>query len=53
MTAALSALTAALCALTACPNTGRKLASLQVAVGISGRNQIVGHALRTGMAADP
>jgi hypothetical protein len=44
---------AALCALAACPNAGRSLAPLQLAVGISGSSQIVGHALRTGMAADP
>jgi hypothetical protein len=44
---------AALCALAACPNAGRSLAPLQLAVGISGGSQIVGHALRAGMAADP
>jgi hypothetical protein len=44
---------AALCALAACPNAGRSLAPLQLAVGISGSSQIVGHALRAGMAAYP
>jgi hypothetical protein len=44
---------AALCALAACPNIGRSMAPLQLAVGISGGSQIVGHALRAGMAADP
>jgi hypothetical protein len=40
------------CALAACPIAGRSLAPLQLAVGISGGSQIVGHALRAGMAAD-
>jgi hypothetical protein len=44
---------AALSALAACPNAGRSLAPLQLAVGISGGSQVVGHALRAGMAADP
>jgi hypothetical protein len=43
----------ALCALAACPNIGRSLAPLQLAVGISGGSQIVGHALRAGVLADP
>jgi hypothetical protein len=44
---------AALCALAACPNAGHSLAPLQLAVGISDGSQIVGHAMRAGMAADP
>jgi hypothetical protein len=36
---------AALCALAACPNAGRSLALLKLAVGILGGSQIVGHAL--------
>ena len=44
---------AALCALAACPNAGSGLAPLQVAVGIRGGSQVVGHALRAGMSADP
>jgi hypothetical protein len=44
---------AALRALAACPNAGRCLAPLKLAVGISGGSQIVGHALRAGMTADP
>jgi hypothetical protein len=43
---------AALCALAACPNTGRSLVPLQVAVGVPGGSQIVGHAIRAGMSAD-
>jgi hypothetical protein len=44
---------AALCALAACPNAGRSLAPQQLAVGISGNSQIVGHTLRAGMATSP
>jgi hypothetical protein len=44
---------AALCALAACPNAGSSLAPLQVAVGVPGGSQIVGHALRAGISADP
>jgi hypothetical protein len=44
---------AALCALAACPNIGRSLAPLQLAVGISGGSQIAGPALRAGMLAGP
>jgi hypothetical protein len=44
---------AALCALAACPNISRSLAPRQLAVGISGGSQIVGHALRAGTLAGP
>jgi hypothetical protein len=44
---------AALCALAACPNAGRSLVPLQVAVGVPGGSQIVGHALQAGGSADP
>jgi hypothetical protein len=44
---------AVLCALVACPNAGRSLAPLHLAMGILGGSQIVGHALRAGMAAIP
>jgi hypothetical protein len=43
---------AALCALTACPDTGRSLAPQQVAEGTSDGSLIVGHALRAGLAAE-
>jgi hypothetical protein len=43
----------ALCALATCPNAGRSLAPQQLTVGISGGSQIVSHALRAGMAANP
>jgi hypothetical protein len=44
---------AALCALAACPDAGRSLVPLQVAVGVPGGSQIVGHVLRAGLSADP
>jgi hypothetical protein len=44
---------AALCALAACPEAGSSLSPLQVGVGVGGGSQIVGHALRAGIAADP
>jgi hypothetical protein len=44
---------AALCALAACPNVGRSLASLQLAVGILGSSQIIAYALREGMPGAP
>jgi hypothetical protein len=44
---------AGLCALAACPNTGRSLVPLQVAVGVPGGSQIVGHAIHYGMSAHP
>jgi hypothetical protein len=44
---------AALCALAACPEASRTLSPLQVAVGVRGGSQVVGHALRAGMAAAP
>jgi hypothetical protein len=44
---------AALCAPAACPNAGRSLVPLQVAVSVPGGSQIVGHALRAGLSADP
>ena len=37
----------------ACPDAGRILAPLQLGVGVRGGSQLVGHALRAGMAADP
>jgi hypothetical protein len=43
---------AALCALATCPDAGRSLAPLQVAVGTSGGSQIVGHALCAGLVAE-
>jgi hypothetical protein len=44
---------AALYALAACPDVGRSFAPLQLAVGIPGGAQIIGHTLAKGMAAEP
>jgi hypothetical protein len=44
---------AGLCAMAACPGVGVGLAPLQLGVGIKGGSQILGHAIRTGTAADP
>jgi hypothetical protein len=44
---------AALCALAACQEAGSSLSPLQVGVGVRGGSQIVVHALRAGIAADP
>jgi hypothetical protein len=44
---------AALCALAAYPNAGRSLAPQQLAVGISGGSQVVGHTLRAVTAVEP
>jgi hypothetical protein len=44
---------AALCSLAACPEASRALSPLQVAVGVRGGSQVVGHALRAGIAAAP
>jgi hypothetical protein len=44
---------AALCALAACPNAGSSLAPLQLCMGVSGGSQIIGHALRADMQAEP
>ena len=44
---------AGLCAMAACPGAGPALAPLQLGVGVKGGSQIIGHALRSGIAADP
>jgi hypothetical protein len=44
---------AGLCAMAACPGAGQALAPLQLGVGVKGGSQILGHAIRTGVAADP
>jgi hypothetical protein len=44
---------APLCALATCPNAGCSLVTLQDAVSVPGGSQIVGHALRAGLSADP
>jgi hypothetical protein len=43
---------AGLCAMASCPFAGPSLAPLQLGVGVKGGSQIIGHALRTGIAAD-
>jgi hypothetical protein len=44
---------AGLCALATCKDVGQSLAPLQLAVGVPGGAQIVGHALAAGIAAEP
>ena len=44
---------AGLCAMAARPGAGRALAPLQLGVGVKGGSQIIGHALSSGIAADP
>ena len=42
-----------LCAMAACPDAGRSLAPLQMGVGVKGGSQIIGHAIRAGIVANP
>lgn len=44
---------AGLCAMASCPGAGQALAPLQLGVGVRGGSQIIGHALSSGIAADP
>ena len=44
---------AGLCAMAARPGAGRALAPLQLGVRVKGGSQIIGHALSSGIAADP
>jgi hypothetical protein len=44
---------AGLCAMATCPSAGPALAPLQLGVGVKGGSQIIGHALRSGITADP
>jgi hypothetical protein len=44
---------AGLCALADCPDLGRSLVPLQLAVGIPGGAQVIGHPLAAGIAAEP
>jgi hypothetical protein len=44
---------AGLCAMAAQPGAGRALAPLQLGVGVKGGSQIIGHALVSGIAANP
>ena len=37
----------------ACPGAGQALAPLQLGVGVRGGSQIIGHAISSGIAADP
>jgi Reverse transcriptase (RNA-dependent DNA polymerase) len=44
---------AGLCAMASCPGAGQALAPLQLGVGVRGGSQIIGHALSSGISADP
>ena len=44
---------AGLCAMASCPGAGQALAPLQLGVGVRGGSQIIGHAISSGIAADP